>query len=146
MVWQRKDEKANQIYLDYQTGLSLSGVAKKYECTRQSVFEMFKNRGFELRRKPEPLPFVIFNGCKYTLRNHGYYGKTTGKRTLLHRDIWEHFKGEIPEWFDIHHKDENKAHNDISNFECLPKTEHTRLYSPHNNQHTAGRRKVRCGA
>lgn len=94
-----------------------------------------------MRAKPMPLEFVEFNGNRYTIRNTGYYGKTNGERTLLHRDVWEFHKSKIPKGWDIHHIDENKMNNRIGNLECLPKSEHTRLYSPHNNQHTKGRKK-----
>jgi HNH endonuclease len=67
---------------------------------------------------------------------------TTGNRCLMHRYIWENEVGTIPEGWDIHHIDEDKSHNELSNFECLPKSEHTRLYSPHNNQFTKGRKRV----
>lgn len=92
-------------------------------------------------RKKQPLPFMMFNGSKYTIRNTGYYGKTDGKRTLMHRDVWEFHNGPIPDGYDVHHRDENKLNNDIGNLECLPKSEHTRLYSPHNNQYTRGRKR-----
>jgi hypothetical protein len=49
--------------------------------------------------------------------------------------------GKIPSGFDIHHIDCNRENNSIENLECLPKAEHTRLYSPHNNQYTKGRKK-----
>ena len=133
--------KAEEMYDFYNEGNSLSAVAKAYNKTRQSVWGLFTYRGWSLREKPKPLPFRKFNGCKYTMRNNGYYGKTKGKRTLMHRDVWEHHKGKIPENWDIHHIDENKTNNDISNLECLPKAEHTRLYSPHHNQYTAGNKK-----
>lgn len=137
----RKDEQAAEMYALYQEGKSLSQVAKVYSVTRQSVFELFKSRGLKMRPKPDPKPFVLFNGAKYTLRNTGYFGKTTKPRSSLHRDIWEFHNGPIPEGWDIHHKDENKMHNELTNFECLPKAEHTRLYSPHNNQYTKGRKR-----
>lgn len=137
----RKDEQAAEMYALYQAGKSLSQVAKVYGVSRQSVFELLKNRGFAFRPKKEPKPFILFNGAKYTLRNTGYFGKTTGARTLLHRDMWEFHNGAIPDGWDIHHRDENKMHNEITNFECLPKAEHTRLYSPHNNQYTRGRKR-----
>jgi hypothetical protein len=143
MGWPRKDEKAQEMYLMYLNGLSLSEVAKAFASTRQSVFEMFKNRGLNLREK-KFLPFVEFNGAKYTLRNTGYYGKTDGKRTLLHRDMWEFHKGPIPDGFDVHHVDENKEHNEISNFECLLKADHTRLHPHGQNQYTK-RREQACG-
>ena len=88
------------------------------------------------------MPFVEFNGNKYTLRNNGYWGRTNKERNMLHRDVWEFHNGPIPSGHDIHHLDENRANNFIGNLECLPKAEHTSKYSPHNNQYTKGRKKV----
>ena len=140
MPWP-KNPDAEKMYALYKQGFSLADVGAGYGKTRQSVHGLFKYRGWATRKKKRPLPFVHFSGCKYTLRNTGYYGKTTGRRTLLHRDVWEQLKGKIPKGFDIHHIDEDRANNNIENLECLPKPEHTRLYSPHNNQYTKGRKK-----
>jgi len=98
-----------------------------------------------MRSAAKPLEFVEFNGGKYTIRNTGYLGRTNEERSLLHRDVWEFYRGPIPSGYDIHHMNEDKRDNRIENLECLPKAEHTRLYSPHNNQYTKGRKKV-CGA
>jgi hypothetical protein len=58
----------------------------------------------------------------------------------MHRYVWEFANGPIPENYDIHHIDNDKSNNGISNLMCLPKSEHTRLFSPHNNQYTKGRK------
>ena len=55
----------------------------------------------------------------------GYYERTDKsirpKRTLrLHRAVWEAERGPIPNGHDVHHRDEDKGHNAISNLECLP--------------------------
>lgn len=131
-------DHAYELYL---LGLSLSEVGQKVGLTRQSVFKAFKKRGFRLRpinNRPEQ----EYDGRKFTLRNNGYYGLTTDDRILMHRYIWEKEVGKIPQGWDIHHINENKADNRIENFECLPKAEHTRKYSPHNNQYTRGRKRV----
>ena len=60
----------------------------------------------------------------------------------MHRYVWEKERGQIPDDWDIHHKDEVKSNNTIDNLECLSKSEHTRLYSPHNNQYTKGRKRA----
>jgi len=130
-------DNAYQLYLD---GLSLEQVAKEIGVTRQCIYKAFKRRGF-LLRGPNFKPFQYYDGKKFTLRNHGYYSLTTNKRTLMHRYVWEKEKGKIPKGWDIHHINENKADNRIENLECLSKAEHTRKYSPHNNQHTKGRKK-----
>ena len=42
--------------------------------------------------------------------------------------IYKYFYGDIPNGSVIHHKDENKKNNDISNLECLTDTEHKSLH------------------
>ena len=134
------NEKANEMYAAYNQGYSLEQVAKMFGVTRQSVFKMFKRRGFELRSMPKPLPFISFNGFKYTLRNTGYYGRTEGKRTLLHRDVWRFYHGVIPKGFDVHHIDRDRSNNDITNLELMDHAEHARKFAARQNQFTKGRR------
>lgn len=138
MTYQRnpKYDIGYELYLD---GFSLEEVGIALNVTRQCVFDAFKQRGLTLR-KPNFQPEQWYDGKKFTLRANGYYELTTGERTLMHRYIWEKEVGPIPEGWDIHHKDEDKTHNELNNFECLPKAEHTRKYSPHNNQYTKGRK------
>lgn len=137
-----KGQKRNSIYEDaytlYQEGLSIQKVANEIGVTRQCVFKAFKRRGLKTR-VINLRPFQVYDDIKFTLRNTGYYSMTTGDRCLMHRYVWQKERGEIPEGWDIHHIDCNKANNDINNLECLPKSEHTRKYSPHNNQYTRGR-------
>lgn len=143
MAWPR-NPKIGEMHQLYMQGYSLAQVAEVYECSRQSVHEIFKNNGLATRGKKE-LPFVEFNGAKYTMRNTGYFAKTDGERTLLHRDMYEFHKGEIPDGFDMHHIDEDKLHNEMSNFECISKSDHTRLHSHGQNQHTKMKRE-KCGS
>lgn len=131
----RKDDLAADMYADYRSGMSLAQVGDKHNRTRQSVYQMFANRGWELRDRPAPRTTIEYRGLTYSLRNSGYMGCTTGDRHLLHRRIWEDHHGAIPDGYDIHHMDECKTNNTLSNLECLPKSEHTRLYSPNCNQH-----------
>ena len=135
--------KKNPVYDDayqvYLAGLSLEQVAEKLEVSRQCVYKAFKKRGF-LLRGTNFRPYQIYDGKKFTLRNTGYYSMTTDNRGLMHRYVWENEKGKIPKGWDIHHINEQKHDNRIENLECLPKQEHTRLYSKHNNQYTKGRK------
>lgn len=82
-------------------------------------------------------PFVIFNGLKYSvdksngyLRSHGPYVKRKNPKTYLHRDMWVAVYGPVPHGYDVHHKDEDRTHNELSNFECLSKSDHQLKYSP----------------
>lgn len=53
------------------------------------------------------------------------------KTIKLHRVIWETANGEIPKGYDIHHIDENRQNNSISNLELIP-------FSTHRSKHIQG--------
>lgn len=129
-------EKLYEIYL---TGFSLQQLSKKFNVTRQGIYKAFKLRGFRLRNKNFQA-IQYFDNKKFTLRKNGYYGLTTNDRILMHRYIWRFYNGKIPKGYDIHHKDFDKANNDIENLECILKSEHTKKFSPNNNQYTKGRK------
>lgn len=139
-------ERISEMHDLYMQGNSLALVADAFDRTRQSVFELFKRYGLATRPKRKPKAYFEFNGCKYTIRNIGYYGKTEGDRTLLHRDMWEFSNGKIPEGFDIHHKDGNKLNNELSNFECISKSDHKKKHQHGQNQYTKTRKGEKCGA
>ena len=66
------------------------------------------------------------------INNRGYYHITSGKegnnKRLLHRLIYEDFYGEIPEGYDIHHKNGNKLDNCILNLVLVRHDEHARQH------------------
>lgn len=129
-----KNDLYEKMYMKYQEGLSLSQVAKCFGMTRQSVFAGFKRRGYKLRSKNER-QFVIYDNKKFTLRNNGYFGCTTGKRELLHRYKYEKEVRPILNGWDIHHIDHDKTNNDIDNLVAMPKAIHAWLFSDGSNQH-----------
>ena len=124
----KKTDQCEDMYKMYQSGLSLSEVGMVYGISRQSVYEMFKNHGKIIRAKKK-LVHQEFNGNKYTMRNIGYLGKTYGNRSLMHRDVWEYHNGEIPDGFDIHHKNGDRTDNRIENLEMIEKSEHGKIHS-----------------
>lgn len=75
--------------------------------------------------RPEPQYFL---GARYMPSDRGYYTKCSNfearKRTRLHRDMWEYFNGPIPDGYVVHHKDHDRSHNDMDNFELITKKEH----------------------
>jgi len=143
----RQDAKADAMYALYQRGHSLAQVARAFAVSRQSVYKMFAQRGLKLRTI-QPLPFIVWQGHKYTRRSHGYYACTTNKRRYLHRDVWESLHGPIPSGYDVHHRDENKTNNAPANLELLLRSEHGKRHGFGGNQFTGslGRRPVRSHA
>lgn len=54
-----------------------------------------------------------------------YYQRVeTGGTKRLHRVIWEHHNGPIPQGWHVHHKDGNPDNNDIANLESMSLREH----------------------
>lgn len=51
-----------------------------------------------------------------------------GETILVHRLIWEEHYGEIPEGYEIHHKDGDKHNNRIWNLECISNKEHKKRH------------------
>ena len=130
----KRNNKYNDAYQLYLDGLSLGQVAKLIGVTRQCVYKAFKNRNFILR-SPNFQPHQYFDGHKFSLRNHGYYEKTTGKRELMHRYVWEKYNGLILENHDIHHKNHDRGDNRIENLEMICHREHAKKYSTGNKQY-----------
>ena len=70
----------------------------------------------------------IFNGVKFVRDDRtGYYLCSTIKKRM-HRYVWEYYNGEIPSGYDIHHKDGNKANNDIENLEMIERKAHKKYH------------------
>lgn len=73
-----------------------------------------------MEEKPK---FIIYEGCRYSLRQ-GYYIYTE----RLHRRIWKDHYGEIPPNHHIHHKNGDSTDNRIENLECISKKDHHKLH------------------
>lgn len=70
---------------------------------------------------------IDYDGRHYTYdAKRGYYCDH-GK--YLHRAVWEHYHGKIPEGMVIHHIDHNRANNDISNLALLTEKDHRNIHS-----------------
>lgn len=66
-----------------------------------------------------------FNGKIYTQNKDGHYRHDS----LLHRDVWTYFNGEIPRGYVIHHRNVNKSDNRIENLQMLTNSEHRKLHN-----------------
>ena len=130
-----KNEKYSNAYQMYLDGMSLAKIGKEIGITRQCLFKAFKRRGYQLR-SPNFQPHQFYDGHKFSLRNHGYYERTTGDRELMHRYVWAKNNGSIPIGYDIHHINRNKADNTIENLELSDHREHATKYSTGNNQYS----------
>lgn len=118
-------------------GYSCSQLAAMYGITRQSVHELLVRVGTNFRKNKE-LPFIMYDGRKWTIsKSTGYYRCTKSRKVhvSLHRYVWEKHNGPIPDGYDIHHIDWNKLNNDISNLELISHSEHSRKYAHRKNKY-----------
>lgn len=135
----KNNEKVAAMYAAYSSGKSLEEIGDDYGVTRQSVYSVFKTRGYALRSK-QLKGLQILDGIKFTLTKCGYLRGThpDGRRILMHHYVWEKDGNPpIQEGWDLHHINRNKQDNRIENLEYLTTSEHTRKYSPHLNQFTS---------
>lgn len=124
-----KEETNNMIEM-YDNGFSFSQIGKAFGYSRQSVWERLKRAGVKARKK-KVLPFIVYDGRKWTINNMGYYRNTNRAKGeyLLHRYKYIREIGKIPLNYDIHHIDGNKENNEISNLLLISKSEHTKLHN-----------------
>lgn len=75
---------------------------------------------------------AIFNDfCFRRDKKTNYYLSSSNignKRKRLHVYVWEYYNGNIPIGYHVHHKDENKFNNEISNLEILTGSQHSKLH------------------
>lgn len=138
----RKDfSRAVTLYVG---GLSIEQVASQHGTSRQAMWKVLVRRGVQMRTV-EPAPFIIWRDRKFTLRENGYYAETTGDREYLHREVWRVEKGPIPEGYEVHHRDEDKANNAPGNLQLLTGSEHGSLHGFGGNQYipSIGRRPLK---
>lgn len=138
MSTSNKEETKEMIIL-YSEGYSYQDIAKMYGLTRQTIWERLKKAGVKSRVK-KLLPFVMYDGIKWTIsKSTGYYRNTDrtsrGRSLQLHRYKYEKEVDSLPDDWDIHHIDEDKENNELSNLLALSKADHTRLHSCGHNQY-----------
>ena len=84
---------------------------------------------------------IVIDGIKFykESRKYGYYlgnvpieGRKRKYPLRAHIYVWNKYNGDIPDGFDVHHKDEDTSNNDISNLELIPHSEHMRLHGNEN--------------
>ena len=69
-------------------------------------------------------------GRSYRLSGPYYKAEDWGcGPSSLHRARWEHYRGPIPEGFDIHHKDGDGTNNKLANLVMVERSEHRRTHT-----------------
>jgi hypothetical protein len=79
----------------------------------------------EIANGTRNVPIQEFLGKEYYLYPNERYFSKGNKR--LHRVIWEHYKGEIPKGYDIHHKNGETTDNRIENLSLISRSLHARF-------------------
>ena len=125
------------MYAMYLTGKSLAQIGKVYRKTRQAVYDVFKTRGYELRRKML-VGLLQVDGIQFTQHKNGHYrGTKDGKRILLHRYLWEKIHGPVPDDCVVYHTDHNVLNNDPANLDITKKNRVGHVFNPlGRNQYT----------
>ncbi|WP_373277667.1 HNH endonuclease signature motif containing protein [Asaia astilbis] len=78
-------------------------------------------------RRPKNAPSIAWRGQWWWRRKDGYYAawsRETKRPVLLHRAIWEAHCRPLQKGEHLHHKDGNKANNQISNLEPMLASDH----------------------
>ena len=74
----------------------------------------------------------------------GNYFQHKGRR--LHVIVWKHFNGEIPKGYQVHHKDEDRANNQIDNLELktafMHMSDHAKSRVEYNQKHIEDMREL----
>lgn len=70
---------------------------------------------------------IYYRGIKFTKSENADYF-SNGRFGYLHRFVWLCERGEIPKGFQIHHIDNNKENNDISNLMLVSVKRHRSLH------------------
>lgn len=71
---------------------------------------------------------IIVDGMSFIQSGRPYY-YNSNTRKYLHRYLWEKAYGEIPEGYEVHHKDHNPFNNELSNLELKESREHKLYHS-----------------
>lgn len=72
-------------------------------------------------------PCVEWNGKRWYKTQHYYVDR---RGVLLHREVYKSVHGNIPENFQVHHINEDKADNRIENLIALSASEHIKAHEP----------------
>lgn len=116
----------------YELGFSCAQIGKMFDMTRQAVHERLIRNKVEMRKKKK-LPFIMYDGIKWTMsKSTGYYRNTDrtsrGYSLHLHRYKYEKEVKSIPNDWDVHHIDGDKYNNELENLKAISKSDHASLH------------------
>ncbi len=132
------------MYALYSMGKSLEDVGLVYSRTRQSIYQIFKRRGYPLRSK-KLAGLTVIDGIRFTLMKGGYLrGTVPGKgRISAQRYVWEKVNGPVPAGYCLCFINENRTDVSIGNLALIALVEVANIFNPmHFNQFTAPRRRA----
>lgn len=119
-----------EMYDAYQDGMSLANVAKLYGCTRQAVYDVFRSRGYRLRKKKHK-GLTERYGIEFTLDGRGTLrGSKDGRRVYLHRMVWEEANGTLPAAHVLTFLDGDRTNVALENLELVPMNQMSRRFNP----------------
>lgn len=130
----RNNDAVAAMYELYLNGKSLQYIAEvlyKRKFTRQSLYDVFRVRGYKLRSKKIG-PVIVYKGNRYTPdRSNGAYRMTTKRAQCeyLLRNVWEDNNGTIPKDFIVFPIDGNYANYAVENIRCMHREEAKKLYN-----------------
>lgn len=112
------------------------------ECT-ETAQELFAVEEMICKVEGTMPPIETVSDTQKKFAGYKFY-KNVGKNFCctisLHRFIWQYFNGEIPEGFDVHHRDFNHDNNDIANLELVTKDEHKKIHVAVKTQRKPGKK------
>lgn len=120
------------MYAMYRTGKSLAQIGGIYGKTRQAIYDLFRTRGYELRSKESAGRYVsTCYGVKWYRSKGGYLrGSINGRRTMLHREVWERMHGPVPDDHVLYFRDGDHTRCTIENLAMITKSEMQKVFNP----------------
>lgn len=96
-------------------------------CTPDHLFMLSNGKYIEAIKLKK---YDSLTAIKKRFQNNYLHTGCTGNRNSKpeHIMVYESFYGEIPEGYQIHHKDFNNVNNDPNNLECLTINEHMKIH------------------